>query len=501
MADPAVPTELYYRLACSTFLVTGSRTTRANWDTGAEEITADSDVTLFVQADPQIDARIRLPEHVGRGSHDLSLKFAEDGRLLSGTGSAKGLLGEAIGAAASVISFVGGIAGAALSAGLPAAPPEGVARPKSPAEKWHEDKTKDSARLREAIMVLEDLHDAVIATGRSIAGEAPPAEAFRRLVALRAAIPAVEAEIAAIIARREAWYNADYAASVPLRLALPTHSIFRLAAPPAVPPRELDMGHLHLDDAPREARHVLEQVGLAIVEVTRSDERDELTDEDRVTIVSLMQDVERGELPLGIFFRVPRPAVIALYEKDGQVLRLESFERYWLVDRFSRMGSIPLDGSGDRTASITFTPTGRPETTAVAEQSLLGEALEALGKAPEQIAAGIGHAKTVVEDWGALSASRSERELRALERRKNQLEFDIARRGLEADAQHHETLQELKDRLERLKTEKDIGDFGAAPSVREQFDAERKKVLEELRTDVRIARAEAELASFAENGA
>src|SRR5215218_6454307 len=100
MAD-AVRTELYYRLACSSLLVTGSRNTLADWEKGAEEVTADSDVTLFVQADPLLQARVRLPEHTGRGSHEVSLKLGQDGRLVSASGSAKGILGEAISATAS----------------------------------------------------------------------------------------------------------------------------------------------------------------------------------------------------------------------------------------------------------------------------------------------------------------------------------------------------------------------------------------------------------------
>lgn len=87
----------------------------------------------------------------------------------------------------------------------------------------------------------------------------------------------------------------------------------------------------------------------------------------------------------GIYFRVPRPAIIALYRDaadrqeadESRELTLHSADRYWVVDLACRMGSVPLKGGEDLTASATFSDSGRLETASLDAEGKLEKILEA----------------------------------------------------------------------------------------------------------------------------
>src|SRR4051812_21300271 len=93
MADKEVPTELYYRFACSSFVVSGTRETSTNWDSGEVTVVPKADVSLAVEADAR-QPIIRLPKLPG--THDVSLKLTSDGRLASISGTTHGILATAI---------------------------------------------------------------------------------------------------------------------------------------------------------------------------------------------------------------------------------------------------------------------------------------------------------------------------------------------------------------------------------------------------------------------
>jgi hypothetical protein len=72
---------------------------------------------------------------------------------------------------------------------------------------------------------------------------------------------------------------------------------------------------------------------------------------------------------------------------------------------------------------------------------------------------------------------------------------------LEASGREQETLDEVKQRLERLKAEKEIRgltDPTRPPTGAEAALARDKEALEKLRVELGIARAEAALAAFDE---
>jgi hypothetical protein len=521
MAD-RVATELYYRFACSALAVTGTRETSFDWDTGKKRSVPTTDVNLFVEADPRRPI-IRLPDL--EGSHDLTLKLSGDGRLLSVSGTTRGLLGDIIEASVAVGSFAVGLIGAAIAPrlpGLPAvtgppppqdfAPTEEVEEEpaevveRSPAAQWQDDDPGgDATRLAAAQTALADLHRALIEAASAMANAPKPASAFRRLLGIKSAIATLETEIGAIDIRRQAWYDERYRITEEHRFHLATDEAFVLKVAGAVPPRAVRKSSL--EDESQVAREVLTHLDIAIVEVRSRGKSDVATIGDAADLDELERHDERSDLPAGVHFRVPRVAIIALYQDadgadkddESRELTLHSVDRHWVVDLDSRMGSVPLRGEDDLTASATFAAEGFLESVSLDAEGKLEKIIEAFKGAPAQVAAGLQQAKSTAEAWDALRGARTERELKAVENRKKQLELEIARRGLAADAASHETLQQLKDRLERLKVERELAP--APQSAQDQADEAEKELAARLRTRIAIARAEAQLASYRDDDA
>jgi hypothetical protein len=489
MAEQTVPVEVYYRLAGSRLDVSGSVESSTDWD-GADHVTKTSDVQLSVAADRRNEALVRFPRPTEHGTYDLTLKLAPDGRLLSASGSVQGILAEVVSAGATLVGFVAGIAARVLAPGV-----RSEADTPSPTKAW--EATDDGRRLKTAAAVLGELHAAIVQTSRAMASAGAPAKVYRKLVGLQAAAAAVEAEVTVLNTRRDAWYATTYVQSETYTFVLYTDELFRPRTPIGLPPRTLARDAL--DDGSSHARAVLDTLGLALVEVSRHGDRETPADRDDET--DLESDVERGALPLGVYFRVPRPCAIAFYkaQETGEDLVLERVERYWAVDGNCRLGSIPLEGKGSPSASIDFSATGAPETIAVSAQDRLAEALTALAGAPAKLSEGLGSAKTAVEAYDALSASRAAREVAALENRKTALEAVLSASWLESGKDKTETLQEVKDRLERLKTMGEIEKLEhPTPSTDEdKRDAENLKQLERVQVALATKAAQTALAAFA----
>lgn len=510
--------EIYYRLARSALTVVGSIESYVNTETGEPDGDTKADVALINQTDPRPGARRRLPAD---RPAEIAVTLTEDGRLSSVSGSTKGVVPQLVEAGASVLGFAAGLVGKALPLlGVPAIGAAAEGKP-TPVERWQEQNRDDACRLSRAVVALKELHDAIVTTSRKTAQEdGQPAAQYRRLVALKAAVAVTEEEIAAIKTRRDAWLAKEYPTQTTRHtFVVATDDVFALESNDPAPPQQISASAL--GKAPPVAHAVLDTLGIALVEfVYRGEaalpsgdpgERVFSDDEDELR---KQQDLEHGELPLGIEFRVPRPSTLAIYraspnEGNGaeRTFQLERVDRLWVVDERSRLGYLDLQsGRSDSVkGSVSFSPAGMPTAVATAETSAIGDFAQALGKVPERLAAGMKEAKGLAESWDALYTTRKERqanqaqrEIDALERRKKALEAEIAVRGLEASGKEQVTLEELKDRLERLKAEKEIQGFteGAPPTEAQARFAERKDLLEELRVDVAIARAEAALAAF-----
>ena len=509
----SIPTELYYRLACSVLQVTGTVESTRDFDTGEPATSATSEVSLAVTADPRQGARVRLPEHHGSANHDVTIKLLDDGRLAAASGAATSILPDIISAGASILGFVGGVVRAVAAPGLAAlpalatreAPPGEPPRPETPRERSAREKHEDAGRLEKAVVAIDELHDAVVSEAHAMATTSQPSASQRKLIGLQTAIAAAQQEVASIETRRQAWVDATYGTALSYNFSIPTDEVFTFEGQrPQHPPAQIEPSALARgSDA---ARDMLASLGVAVVDLTPPLASDPWTTEDATVLDDIRQDLERGERARGVFFRIARPATLALYaastwNEDGAVQRLElnRIERTWALDASSRLGSVPLEGGGDLTASIEFSDGGAPKSVTVSGKSALATALSALSGAPEKLAGGLGQAKSAMEAWNALGASRTDREIAALEARKKQLDAVIATRGLEADATHTETLQTLKDRLERLKTEKEIGTVTAPAPVASEPDrhaAEREQELARLRVELGIAYAQARLAAL-----
>ena len=120
--------------------------------------------------------------------------------------------------------------------------------------------------------------------------------------------------------------------------------------------------------------------------------------------------------------------------------------------------------------------------------------LTALGQVPDKVSAGLTSAKSAADAWSSLSTYRSSQQLAALTRRQQALQAAVAVRGLEADAASPETLQQLKDRLDRITTQKQIDDAApSAPTAAEAEAAAQKQLLAALKLQLAIAETRNEL--------
>ena len=503
MSDTTKP-ELYYRLPSTTVSITGGREFGVDWETGEEKETARADVAVAVEAEDR-DAPIRLP--AGEGTHTLNVKLAPDGRLISINGTSHGLLADILAAGLGLGSYAAGLIGSIVAPRLPGlptptpssagteAPLRTKAPDETPAKRWQrENPDGDAARLLKARETLAQLHSAMIDRAAEMATTSRPAAGARSLMGVRTAIAAVEDEIAAMTARRDAWFNANYRTVQPLEFSFATDEAFRLKANEGGPPATLRPNQL--ERGSREARAALAQLKVAVVDVDLGfGDRPPIDDDlDRTQLLS---DANRGELPPTVHFVVPRLATIALYrepEDEQADLELERVERRWVVDRRCRLASLPLRGDNNFASSATFSAEGFLESASIDAQGSADVVAQALKGAPEALSQGLAQAKASRESWDTLRASRANRELKALETEKQALEAEIAKRGLEADAAQHETLQALKDRAERLKLEKELNP--SAPSAQALADAADIATAARLRVKVQIARREQQLAAM-----
>jgi hypothetical protein len=117
--------------------------------------------------------------------------------------------------------------------------------------------------------------------------------------------------------------------------------------------------------------------------------------------------------------------------------------------------------------------------------------LKALAGAPEKLASSMEQGKKVVTTWNELGRASADNTVAELEARKKQLEAEIANRGLIADAKNKETLQMVKDRIERAK-----GDPAAPPTAQAKLDEERKAELARMRVELSIHRTEEALTAY-----
>jgi hypothetical protein len=503
-----VDTEVVYRLACTTLHVTGTREERTAWDKTEPHVVADAAVTLAVEAERR--GVVQLPEF--DRDHAFEVKLGPDGRLTGASNSSQGLLGEAIEATLGVVSFAAGLVGSIVSPGLPAVPAPGrravrtaaierVDPPQTPAEKWVAlDLDGDATRLKAALTTLKALHNAVVDIAAEAATSPYPASVYRRLIAVRGAIAEVETEVAAINTRRDAWHAQNFVKSRDFETQIPSDALFvhevdSLTPPDTIPAEAVARG-------PARAKAALEKLDVAIVELRTRGLGDRADTDDALDQEAIDRDQRHGNLAAGIWFRIPRSGLIALYVRKAKdtPLELHSADWYWLVDEDSRLGSFPLD-RGEKSSldvAATFTSEGLLQTLSMDAQGRLAVVLEALKNAPATIAGGLEQAEKAAKSWDSLRSVRADRELKALENRKKQLEAAVAARGLEADASELKTLQELKDKLERLKTQRDIGkiESPAAPDEQEKLDAERRELARRLKTELLIELRENALATF-----
>lgn len=511
--------EIYYRLARSALTVGGSIESYVDFTTGGRDERTRADVALISQTDPRPSARRRLPADMPA---EIAVTLTDDGRLSSISGSTKGVVPQLVEAGASVLGFAAGLGGKALSAFLGVPALEGTEAPgEIPLERWKRMNRDEASRLATALEALKELHDAIVETSRETAqGDAQPAVQYRRLVALRAALTATEEELAGITTRRDAWLAKEYPPETTRHtFVVATDDVFVLESDDPAPPQTISK--TALSEGSRVAKAVRDTLGLALVEFVDRGEAPSPSGEAGERVLSddeddlrKHQDLEHGKLPLGVEFRVPRPYTLAIYkaappEGNGvePSFELERVDRVWVVDRRSRLGYLDLQSGRTDSAkgSIAFSAAGTPSAVAMAQSSAIGDFAQALGKVPERLAAGMKEAKGLGESWDALYKTRHERqsdqaqrEIDALERKKKALETELAVRGLEASGREQVTLEELKNRLERLKTEKEIGGLTdpAPPAQTDVLLEQRKELLEQLRVDVAIARAEAALAAF-----
>ena len=381
------PTEVRYRLPCTTLTVSGRRETGALWATGEEFVRTSADVEVGVEADRR-GPLLPLPDL--ERSHDFEVALLADGRLARIESATRSLVGDAVDATVSLASFAAGLLGAAIAPrlGPVPVPPGGrqifksavEGRP-SPAGEWAEagGPDGDAARLAAAVEALRELADAGIRVARAMAGTETPAHEYRKLRGIRAATAAVREEIAAITARRDAWYRARHVNAAEHEFQLPVDAAFHVPSSGGVPAQTIKASDLTGGAAAAHAAH--RTLHVAVAEVRGA--ADAVAAERRFDAGELLRALEDGPRAPAIWARIPRSAVVALYvEADGpdfgdpdRELELHSVHRLWAVDRESHHAPLRLADDGGLEMSAAFGPSGALASVTVDEQKVIESVL------------------------------------------------------------------------------------------------------------------------------
>jgi hypothetical protein len=195
----------------------------------------------------------------------------------------------------------------------------------------------------------------------------------------------------------------------------------------------------------------------------------------------------------GIFFREPRPVLVDVYETtDRQSNRARTYhrrshQRVWIVDEHSTLGFVGFRSGvfNKRTAKIETSPAGTVSHVSATTSSTAHEVAAALSAAGGHVQASFEQATKVSDALTKLRARGADERLADLKRRKDELEADIAAKGLLATREQQEELARLKSEQDRVAALKQIGADTDALRLAEET--------RELRDELGRAKVELEL--------
>jgi len=206
-----------------------------------------------------------------------------------------------------------------------------------------------------------------------------------------------------------------------------------------------------------------------------------------VTVSGVQCSAPEGEKRTNqILVRVPRRAIISVYERDGdQALLRESRPALVLDDACETWPiELPKRALGDAEVNLSFAASGAWTGISTASTSGAAALADTLGQLPETVGGAVTTAKTLHTELAGLRSLGSEQRLAQLERELKVRQTELAKAGLLATDGSFVELEKLKREADLIAQRKAI-----APAVADPVDAE----IASLRQQVQLLRLRSRL--------
>jgi hypothetical protein len=475
-----------YRLAESVITISGTvarETDRYSVAAGtpAETVNWDkSETTVSVgvrgDLDPQAVRHIELGNEMADGTYEVAL--TGDGRLTAVSLNTTGAGARVVSAAATVLAFVGGLAATVVGAGARAAVPgraltitgseeAGDGKRRAPKPETADARalaawTAAHGTLAEHRTRYQDLRtsaeDRLLEAREAVTTAASATESRDALARVRR-IETVLDDVAAEIERVDTLYRAWRAGTIATR----TESLSY-----ALSVRDLgewEAGRPQPDRLDADLKAIWDTLGV-IVRVEPLTQHEEHKEPPADPPANPPMAADRGDRPdpsLTVAWRSPRPVRVWVWRraKGGGVV-LERVTSTLVVDGRDGEASLPIEQKwfGESGVTIAFDELGAPSKVTATMKGSVGAFADALKAAPEAVTSGLGSAKTAEATWSGLRDARELHRLDALKRRKEELELQLAAKGLEATVEDIARLKRLEQQVAIAAAE----DTLAAPS-------------------------------------
>lgn len=449
-----------------------------------------TEVTLGVRG---TNASLSLDLGGDFGDSDFSVSLTPDQRLST-------LSFKTVGAGGQVVSSLGtliGVIGAAAAGLRPGGGRPGVAPPPTPAEKaraaWEGDHAAEARLITGYRALIEQQADTLLERRKRLL-EVEPA-AVRDLLASIGRLQRVLEESREELARLEALYAVWRAGTISKRTVTSVQRLTLADLPAAQPGATLDPAVLG-----DRARQVWESTGAMV-------QREEWAAPTPPPIPEKVAALTFGEryasirpepvaMSERVQWRVARPVTLSVWTRTPAGVQLVRRFEARVLDAASEVRSIPLDDRffGEESVEVHFDADGSLTSVGGKASSALASFVEALGKAPENVAAGIGTGLKAQTDLTTLADAEDVRRLAAAKRELEQLQHELDLKGLAATSDEVARLSKLTQQVAIAEAEGKL----APPGETAKLEAETRLV--EARTKLadahRTEALEQELASL-----
>lgn len=497
-----VAVEIPYWLVVSRLRIRGTLSTTVDHFDGDSSSVQDVHVEMVQQGDFSTTQKLRT----GAGTQEVQVTLTADGRLQSVQHQCAGAGPSVVSAGARLIGFIGGAAVKALGggglAGESDAPPP---KAPDPREKWKEDH-QDTAKLLAAYVTLAKEAANKLVELQQLLVTAPDLATARLLTArvagVSSTLQAARAEVSRIEALYATWRTnqaTTHTAALESLIDLDQIEIRPPAKGVADPPKAPQKGSLGYE-LWRDFRLILQ-----VVDARRS------TEAGTPAVVPPEGDRENTI----VRWRVPRMIELWVWSDpaDRSGITLITRAPVTVVDKKSDKYGMSLRSSsfGEHGGRWMFGDDGAPIAITTNDKSMAGALADAIGAAPEQLMGAVEQAKKLTDTINGIQDAAAEREKVAAERDLaavkariellglNATEADVGalaraeqavklRTATRAIAPGANVLEDLKDELDRAKTQNDLDAARRSATIEGQLVDLRAEVAR-LEQEVLIAKA------------